>query len=109
MPSSAVIQHLWTLSLIVLWAFVLLSAVALTSILLTVRRLHDSAEAMWTVGQQIGRKTTHVALLTRMNDLVARIDAAARGTATAVSVIERHARVCPQCPSCVTDAGTRRG
>jgi len=108
MPSEAVIQQVWTISLVVYFVVVAVVAVLLTLIYGTARRIHGGAAAIWTTGQKVANNTIQIALLIRTNHLVARILDAAAGTAGAVQAIERHAGACPHCPTCVL-GGRREG
>ena len=108
MPSESAVQQIWIVSLVVYFAVVAIVAVLLTMILVTVQRIHTGAAAIWTAGQKVANNTIHLALLLRTNHLAARILEAASGTAQAVTAIERHARTCARCPTCVTGPPGRR-
>jgi hypothetical protein len=107
MPSEAVVQQIWTISLVVLFVVVAVVALMLTLIYMTARQIHAGAAAIWTSGQKVANNTIHLALLLQTNYLAARILDAAVGTAKAVSLVEQHARSCPHCPTCVI-GGRRR-
>jgi hypothetical protein len=104
MPTESAVQQIWLASLAVYFVVVVVVAAMLTAILSTARQIHSAAAAIWTVGQKVANNTIHLALLLRTNHLAARILDAARGAAEAVAAVERHARDCPHCPTCVTGA-----
>jgi hypothetical protein len=104
MPSDATIQQVWIVSLISYFAVVVVVAGLLTLILRTVRRIHDGAAAIWTVGQKVANNTIHIALLVRTHHIVRRILDSVRRTAAAVDAVGTHAGACPHCPSCVRGA-----
>lgn len=108
MPSEAAIQQVWMLSLALFAGVVVVVAVLLTLILREARLIHAGAAAIWTAGQQVANNTIHLALLIRANHLARGILDAAVGTLGAVSHLERHARTCPRCPTCVHDGGSDR-
>lgn len=101
MPSEAAIAQIWTASLLIYGAVVAVVALLLTRILLAARRIHRTAAAIWTMGQRVANNTIHTALLVQTNHLVAQIRQSAGEVAAAARALERHAAVCPHCPSCV--------
>lgn len=107
MPAESTIRDVWIWSLVAYFAVVGVVALMLTLILAAVRRIHDGAAEIWTVGQKVANNTIQIALLQRTNHLAGRIRDAALVTAGAVDAIERHAASCSGCPACVL--GTRRG
>jgi hypothetical protein len=102
MPSDAAIQSVWTWSLVIYAAVVIVVAVMLTLILITARRIHQGVAAIWTVGQKLANNTIHIALLHQTNHRVQAALDAAVATAGAVSAVERHTAACPHCPTCLT-------
>ena len=108
MPSESAIQQVWITSLIIYIVVVAVVAVLLTLIYFTARQIHAGASAIWTAGPKVANNTIHLALLLRTNVLAGRILEAAVGTANAVAAVERHARTCPYCPTCVTGSSPTR-
>jgi hypothetical protein len=107
MPSEAAVRDIWIIGLAVLGVVTVVVAVLLTLILMTARRIHAGAAAIWTAGQKVANNTIHLALLLQTNHLAGRILGAAVATAGAVAAVERHAAACPHCPICATDAAKR--
>ncbi len=107
MPTEAAVQQVWIWSLVIYFVVVAVVALMLTLILMTVRRIHGGAAAIWNTGQKVANNTIHIALLFRTNDVVKRILESAVRTAGAVGVVASHAQSCPHCPTCVTGRGAR--
>lgn len=100
-PSVEAIQRVWTISLVIYGAVVLVVAILLTLILQEARKIHAGARDIWNVGQKVANNTIHVALLDTTNHVAGKILASAGGVAAATAALKAHAELCPGCPACI--------
>ena len=102
------IQRVWTATLVVYAAVLVVVAVLLALILGAARRVLAGVAAIWTVGQQVANNTIHIALLDTTAHLVGEILDSARGVVRATAALKAHAERCPGCPACVLGPGAAR-
>lgn len=100
-PSLQTIQSLWTLSLVIFVAVIVVVAVLLTLIWQETKKIRAGAALIWNVGQKIANNTIHISMLATTNHVAGRILGSAVGVVGATQAIKDHALNCPHCPSCV--------
>lgn len=100
-PSLQTIQSIWTLSLAIFVAVILVLAVLLTLVWRETKKIRGGASLIWNVGQKIANNTIHITMLATTNHVAGRILASAVGVAGATKAIKDHAENCRHCPSCV--------
>ncbi len=95
------VQTIWTITLVVFTAVLVVVAILLTLILTTARQITGGVSAIWNVGQRIANNTIHIALLKKTNLVAGRILQSAVGVVGATQGVKDHAKDCPMCPNCV--------
>ncbi|MGI9079162.1 MAG: hypothetical protein ACR2G6_17810 [Gemmatimonadaceae bacterium] len=99
--TAETVQTIWTITLGVFVAVLIVVAILLTLILLTARNITAGVSAIWNVGQRIANNTIHIALLRKTNIVAGRILGSAVGVVHATAAVQSHAEECPMCPTCV--------
>ena len=106
-PTADAIQQVWTISLGVFVAVLVVVAILLTLILRTSHDIKRGVALIWNVGQRIANNTIQLAMLERTNEAAEKILASAVGVIGATGAVKAHAGTCPGCPACVIGTGWR--
>lgn len=99
--SPEAVEKIWILSLVIYGVVVVVVAILLTLILRTAHQIRLGVAAIWNTGQRIANNTIHIALLNKTNFVAGRILKSAVGIIGATAAVNRHAKECPGCPTCV--------
>jgi hypothetical protein len=105
MPAPEAVRQVWIVTLVLYAVVVAVVAVLLTMILITVRRIRETASAIWTTGQKVANNTIHIALLDTTNHVAGQILESAGRVVAGTASLRAHAERCPGCPTCLAQPG----
>ena len=106
--SAETIQTMWTLTLVIYLAVVVVVAALLTLILRAAKAIRAGVSAIWTVGQQVANNTIHIALIDSTLHIGGSILQCAKGVVVGTAALKAHAEGCAGCPSCAIGPGGSR-